>query len=87
MLFSLYYFSSRINNLRESGIFDHSQTVTLNPHRISPDHLDKIIVPTHVFENFSYTHLRGIFLLYLVFDSLSFVLLALEMSKLIHKLK
>ena len=71
----------------ECGINEHVNMVTLNPRRIGPDLSDKIIIQPQVFEDFTLSHLRGIFLLYIFVVLLSFVLFALEISKFIHSLK
>ena len=72
---------TRINSLRESGIFDHIMMVCINPRRLGPDYIDKIIVEPQEFDDFSYPHLRGLFCLYTFISLLSFIVFSIEIYK------
>ena len=65
---------------RENGIYAHLIIKALNPRRIGPD-VDKKQVKQEINSIISMNQMRGIFILYLIFTSFTFILLIFELIK------
>ena len=73
--------------LRESGIYDRLIKVGLNPSRVGPDAGETRPTIAHEFETLMVKQMRGIFVLYLMFGSISIIAFVIEIRKLLDREK
>ena len=64
--------------LRESGIYDRLVKVDLNPSRVGPDVGQTQLASTHEFETLIVEQMKGLFILYLIFYSISLFVFIIE---------
>ena len=64
--------------LRESGIYDRLVKVDLNPSRVGPDVGQTQPTSTHEFETLIVEQMKGLFILYLIFYSISLFVFIIE---------
>ena len=79
--FSLRNFSNRIERFRESGIYDELFKRALNPTRFGPDVGQTQPKDRIIFDVMNIRQMKGIFLFYLIFCSLTIMLFLIEMMK------
>ena len=77
-------FIPRIERLRESGIYDELIKTALNPTRFGPDIGQTQPKNSHKFDVLNIKQMKGIFSLYLIFDSISIIIYLIESFKLIN---